>query len=79
MKKKLVVLLSVLLVATNCMYVSAAPVTGVGDSDIVIVDEQTSEDPSEEEVSEEELSEEISEEEVSEEVAMTNQSTKCKT
>lgn len=69
MKKKLVVLLSVLLVATNCMYVSAAPVTGVGDSDIVIVDEQTSEDPSEEEVSEEELSEEISEEEVSEEIS----------
>ena len=68
MKKKLVVLLSLLLVATNTLYVSAAPAVGVGDSDIVIVDEEESEEVSEEEISEEEISEEeVSEEEISEE------------
>lgn len=55
MKKKLVVLLSLLLVATNTLYVSAAPAVGVGDSDIVIVDEEESEDISEEEISEERI------------------------
>lgn len=70
MKKKLVVLLSVLLVATNCMYVSAAPLSVLGDSNTVIVEDETSEDLSEEEVSEEEASEEeISEEEKSEELS----------
>ncbi len=67
MKKKLVVLLSLLLVATNTLYVSAAPAIGVGDSDIVIVEEEESEEVSEEEISEEEISEEVSEEEISEE------------
>ena len=38
MKKKLVVLMSLLLVATNTLYVSAAPVS-VGDPEVVIVED----------------------------------------
>ena len=58
MKKKLVVLLSVLLVTTNCMYVSAAPLSVLGNSNTLVVEDETSEDLSEEEVSEEVASEE---------------------
>lgn len=73
MKKKLIILLSALLVVTNCLYASAAPAVGDGNSETVIVDEETSEknvsdeDVSEETSSEEENSEEAdSEEKISE-------------
>ncbi len=67
MKKKLISLLAVTLIVTNCMYVSAAPLTVTGDAKTLIVEEENSEEVSEEES--EEISEEEPEEEISEEIS----------